>query len=217
MVDTHDVTTFNSSGWKESTAGLKSWTAGIDGFYDNSSVGSSFALQLAALLGATGGILSVYENKAAALGDYGFLGSDAILDKESEPISVADIVKLSGQLKGNGRAGLVGRVLHAYASATAAGNGTELDSWNGVSSTAGGRANLHVTEFTCSGVVTLKVQHSNDATNWVDYLTFTTISTGVMAETLESTAKVERYLRENRAVTSATGLNMKYVLGFARY
>jgi hypothetical protein len=121
---------------------------------------------------------------------------------------VADLVKLGGTLKGNGRPGLMARLLHPLGAETGAGSGTSVD--NAASSANGGRGNLHVTAATGSG--TVKVQHSTDNAVWADLVTFTA-ATGATSETKEVTGTVNRYLRANHA----PGTSITYVLGFARY
>ncbi len=75
--DTHEVTNFGSNGWKQNDVGLVGWTASIEGFHDPAVDG--YGRQLNDLLGATGGILSIYDGDADAVGKGGWLGSEAIL------------------------------------------------------------------------------------------------------------------------------------------
>ena len=108
--DTHEVTNFGSNGWKQNDVGLVGWTASIEGFYDPAIDG--YGRQLNDLLGANGGILSVYGGGAEAVGKTGWLGSEAILTERSEAVNVADLVKLNGVLQGSGRAGMDAKLLH---------------------------------------------------------------------------------------------------------
>ncbi len=207
-VDTHERTTFASDGWHESDPGLGSWTAPIDAFYDGSLGG--IGRQLEQLLGASGGILSIYLGDADAIGDEGRLGSDSILEKYGEPVNVADLVKLQGALKGSGRAGLEAILLHPNGQETVTGNAASHD--GGASSANGGRANLHILAIT--GTWTVKIQHSSDNSTWADLVTFTSATT-TGAETKTVTGTVNRYLRAVHTEDVAGSLT--YVVGFARF
>jgi hypothetical protein len=206
----HEATTFASAGWHESDPGVNAWTAMIDGFYDPVLLG--FEQQLEGLLGASTGILSVYDGDADSVGDVGFLGSAAILDKKGRPVSIGDLMKLSGSLKGSGKAGLAGKLLHPKAAETATANGTALD--NAASSANGGRGTIHVTAVAGTPTFDVKIQHSTDNSVWADLITFTQV-TAIGAETLEVTGTVNRYLRV--VTTKTSGTSITYVAGFARY
>ena len=206
--DTHEVTNFNSNGWKQSDAGLVGWTASVDGFYDPAVGG--YGRQLNELLGSTGGILSIYDGAADAVGKGGWLGSEAILTERSEPVSVADLVKLNGVLQGSGRAGMNARLLHPDGQESASGTGDSLD--NSTASDNGGRANLHVTAAT--GRWAVKIEHSTDNSMWADLVTFSSINAGT-SFTKEVSGQVNRYLRA-RWTEGAAG-SVTFVLGFARY
>ena len=206
--DVHEVTTFSSNGWKESDAGLLGWSAAIEGFYDPSIGG--YGRQLEDLLGTTGGILSIYDDDADAIGDKGWLSSDAVLTERAEPVSVADLIRLNGTLQGTGRAGLDGRLLHVVGEETITGTGSSLD--NSASSANGGRANLHV--LAVSGTWTIKVQDSPDNSAWADLVTFSSL-TATTASTSEITGTVDRYLRAS--FTEDVAGSVTFVLGFARY
>jgi hypothetical protein len=207
---THEATTFASAGWSESDPGLLSWSADIAAFHDPAVGG--IVEQIDALLGGSG-VLSVYDGAADAIGDSGILFSSGILESRDQPVNVADLVKLNGAIKGNGRVGLFGKLLHPKGDETVTGNESSLD--NTVSSANGGRANLHVTAIT--GSWTIKVQHSSDNAAWDDLITFTQVTAagGVTAETKEVTGTVNRYLR----VTSTEDVagTITFVCGFARY
>lgn len=206
--DVHEVTTFSSNGWKESDPGLLGWSAAIEGFYDPAVGG--YGRQLETLLGTTGGILSIYDDDDDAIGDKGWLSSDAVLTERAEPVSVADLIRLNGTLQGAGRAGLDGRLLHVSGEETITGVGTSLD--NSTSSASGGRANLHILAIT--GTWTIKVQDSPDDAAWADVATFSS-HTATTASTAEATGTVDRYLRAS--FTEDVAGSVTFVLGFARY
>lgn len=211
MAETHDVTVFSGDGWRASDPGLKGYTAELEGFYDEAVGG--VGRQLEDLLGADGGILSVYFGAADGVGDRGSLYPDAILTKRGQPMTVSDIVKLTGTLQGKGRVGLDGRLLHPKGTETATNNGTSLD--NTLSSVNGGRATLHVTAAVNDGG-TVKIQHSPDNAVWADLVTFTA-ATAADVQTVEVSGTVDRYLRQTFTRGAAVGSTLTYVVGFARY
>lgn len=211
---THDTTTFASGGWVESDSGLLSWNADLEGFYDPAVGG--FGQQMEALLGATGGILSVYDGAADAIGDAGVLFGDALLENRDQPISVADLIKLSGSLRGIGRVGFNGRLLHVLGEETISGQSASLN--NLASSANGARANLHVTAVT--GSWTIKIEHSNDngaVDPWTALVTFTQVTAagGVTAETKEVVGTVKQYLRAT--FTEDVAGSCTFIVGLARY
>jgi hypothetical protein len=208
---THDVTTFASAGYIEHDPGLLSWEATVEGWYDPAAGG--IGRQFEDLLGASGGVLSVYEDDANAIGDTGQLYSDSLLSQRGQPISVNEMVKLSGALKPTGsgtRAGLYGKLLHVLGEETVTGTENSLD--NTAATDAGGRANLHITAIT--GTWTIKVEHSTNNSDWEDLATFSG-KTAIGGHTVEVTGDVYRYLRASHTETVAGSVT--YVLGFARY
>ena len=209
--EAHDVTTFASSGWKESTGGLGGWTGSIEGFYDSAS--SGFAAQIDAALGsavAGRSVLSWFDGAADGVGDAGFLGSEAVVTQQAAPISVADITKLTATFEGNGKPGASARLLHPLSSSTTASTGATYD---GSTETAnGGRGTLHVLAVTGSWGFT--ISHSSNDTAYSALVSFTkSSSTG--AETIEVTGTVKRYLRYS--LTNSSAGVVDWVAGFARY
>jgi hypothetical protein len=208
---THDATTFNSGGWEEADPGRCSWECSIDGFHDPAAGGITLSLE--ALLGTTGGILSIYDGDANAIGDAGTLFSDAIVTTIGESINVNDLIKLKGSLKpatGGARVGIAGKMLHVSGAETATGTESSLD--NTASSANGGRANLHITAIT--GTWTIVVEESADDSNWAAIATFSG-KTATGGFTAEVTGTVKQYLRASHTEDSAGSCT--YVLGFARY
>lgn len=214
--ETHDTTTFASNNWREFDPGLGSWEGSFSGFWQSNSGGSvtSIERQLEDILGSntTGkSVVSVYTGDADAVGDTGYLTSDAVLAKWASPISIGDLVKVNGTLKGNGRVGLNGVLLHVLGADSTSSNGTSVD--NTASSANGGRANLHVTAATGTGG-TIKVQHSTNNSTWVDLVTFSA-STAASCQSLTVTGTVNRYLRAISTINATSSVT--YVCGFARY
>ena len=213
--ETHDITTFGAE-YLSFDPGLGSWEASVDGFYQTNSGASvtSIERQFETMLGSnTNGdsVLSIYDGDADAIGDFGILCSQAVLTKHSQPISVSDVVKISGTLQGNGRAGMRGVLLHVLGADSTSTNSTSVD--NSASSASGGRANLHVTAATGTGG-TIKVQHSTDNSTWVDLVTFTA-STAASSQSSTVTGTVNRYLRCVSTINVTSSLT--FVAGFARF
>lgn len=212
--DVHDVTTQNNSGWRSFQPGICNWEAQFTAFYDGSVGG--IERQLEGLLGAPGGIISIYDGDANAIGENGLILSDAVVTKWAEPITIADFVKLSvdvkaGVLSGATKAGMYGVLLHVLGAEAVSQNSASYD--NGASSANGGRANLHVTAAAGTGGI-VKIQHSANNSSWSDLVTFTTTAVAV-AQTLEVAGTVNRYLRSVSTINSTSSLT--FVSGFARY
>jgi hypothetical protein len=206
--ETHDRTTFASAGWKGFDGGLRSWNADFEAFYQPDVGGIGRQLEAVGDNTAGLGVLSVYDGDADAVGDYGWLGSEAVLASRGQPINVNDLIRLRGSLAGNGRAGMVARLLHPLGAESSTGNGSSVD--NSASSANGGRANLHVTAATGSGTVIC--QHSADNSVWVDLITFTATAAAT-SETKEVDGTVNRYTRTRHV----PGTSITYVMGLARY
>jgi len=214
--ETHDVTTFASSGWRAFDPGLGAWEASFSGFYQTNAGATSTTIgrQLEDILGVntTGAsVLSIWLDSADAVGDSGFLASDAVASKIGEAIAIGDLIKSTATLKGTGRAALDARLLHPLATDSTSANGTSYD--NAASSSNGGRANLHITAATGTGGV-VKVQHSTNNSTWVDLVTFTTAA-AIGCQTGTVTGTVNRYVRSISTINSSSSLT--YVAGFARY
>ncbi len=206
---THDTTTFAAGGWVQSDAGLLGCDCGIEAFYDPAAGG--IGQQLEAIGGAF--VVSIFDGDANAIGDSGILLPAGPLETRETPIGVTDMVKLTGNVKGNGRPGLFAKLLHPLGAETGSGNGASLD--NTASSASGGRATLHVTGIT--GTWTVTVQHSANNADWADLVTFTQVAEagGITAETKEVSGDVNRYLRV--AQTEDVAGTLTFVVGFARY
>lgn len=214
QADAIDATTFGSAGWRQADPGLLGFTVAVDGWYDPAAGG--VARQFETLLGATGGIISLYEGSADLVGDKGILFSDAILRSRDQPIAVGDLIKLSGEFQGSGRVGYNGRILHILAEDTVGVSGASLNNLG--SSANGGRGTLHVTAVT--GSWTIVIEHSSDNGEldpWAALVTFSQVTAGggATAETKEVTGTVKQYLR----VTSTEDVagSVTFVCGFARY
>ncbi len=206
-VDAPESTTLGNDWKRHDAGGLAGWTASLDAFYQPDSGG--IGRQFEDLFGADG-ILSMYDGDADAIGDAGVLCSAGVLKQRGQPINVNELIKLSGEIQGNGRVGLHGRLLHPLGAETVSFNGSSHD--NAASSANGGRGTIHVTS--CTGTWTIKVQHSTNDSLWVDLITFTA-ATAATSQTVEVTGTVNRYLRI--IGTEDVAGTVTFVGGFARY
>jgi hypothetical protein len=208
---THDTTTMGDD-WMEATAGLLDWTLAFEALYNNEAGG--IGLQMEDIGGAI--VPSIYDGDADAIGDTGMLFPAGVLDTRTQPMSVADMVKLNGNLKGNGRAGLFAKLLHVNAEETGSGEEDSLN--NSASSANGGRGNLHVTAITGSWTITIQQSSDNGVGDaWATLIAFTQVTAagGVTAESKEVTGTVEQYLRV--IFTEDVAGSITFVAGFARY
>jgi hypothetical protein len=101
------------------------------------------------------------------------------------------------------------RVLQPLAGAlniSATGNGTSLDELGAAGTTLkGAGAALHViNKGGGAGTLTVKVQHSPDNSVWTDLITFTGRTAKNLAEYIEVTGTVQRWLRAIWTVTGGT-------------
>lgn len=217
-VDTHERTAFNDAGWKTTDPGLGSYDLSVDGWYDPAVGG--FGRQLEDLLGAAGGVITIVGGSADAVGDDAWCFPDSVLERRSQPVNVADLVKLMGAFKpgnpasGGDRPGLVGVLLRALAALAL--NGSDQDTTahdNSALSANGGRGNLHVTATTAT-TCTIKIQHSTDNVTFADLITFTAV-TATTSESKEVSGTVNRYLRVRANGTNATSIT--FLVAFARY
>lgn len=214
QADALEVTNFASADWRENDPGLLGFTVDLQGFYDPAVGG--IGRQFETLLGASGAILSVFEGDANAIGDSGVLLGNGVLESREQPIAVADLIKLGGSIKGSGRVGYNGRLLHVLGEETGTGTGASLNNLG--SSANGGRGTLHVTAIT--GTWTIVIEHSSDnavGDPFATVLSFTQVAAagGATAETVEITGTVKQYLRVK--FTEDVAGSITFVCGFARY
>lgn len=217
-METHDVTSFASNDYREFLPGIGSWEASINGFYESNSGVSSTTIerQFEDILGVsqTEGIsaLSIYYGDADAVGDTGYITGNGTLNKFNFPITVADIIKMSGTVQGRGKPGVQAVLLHPLFTDSTTTTGT---SFNGTAqSTSGGIGTIHVTAATGTGG-DVKIQHSTNGSTWVDLITFTTISNVATCESIYVSGTVYQYLRT--LVTPNATSSITSVIGFSRY
>lgn len=116
---THDTTTMGDD-WQEAIAGLLGWEANFDAFHDPAEGAIGRQLEDP---GATINAVSVVDGDGDAIGDNAVVLGPGIFTKRGQAMPVADMIKLSGNLKGNGRSGLFGKLLHVLGQETTTGDG----------------------------------------------------------------------------------------------
>lgn len=210
---THDATNFGSGDYLENDPGLLGWEASLEAFYDPAAGGIGRQLES---VGDSIACTSIVDGDADAIGDSAIVLGPGVVTQRSEPKNVAELMKLSASLKGNGRVGMYGKLLHVKASRTGSGNGASLD--NSASSANGGRANLHVTTTTVTGGTrTVSVEHSTNEADWVNLLTFATLNADGTPQSNTQTVggTINRYLRT--VWTDLQGGSATFAVTFARY
>jgi hypothetical protein len=124
-----------------------------------------------------------------------------------------DVTGFSFEITPTATGGFSGRarVLQPLAGAlniTATGNGSTLDDLGAgppTTTTRGLGAALHViNKGGGAGTLTVKVQHSTDGSAWVDLITFAGVTAKNLAQYLEVTGTINRYLRAIWTLTGGT-------------
>lgn len=200
--DVEESTTLLDSA-KAYVAGLGDGTASLNGFFD----GSADAVHdvFSALKGSNAAVPYSY---APA----GFTAGSPVALAELHQVaynvgsSVSGIVEaqMSGQATGGVHSGVA---LADLVERAASGEGTQVD--GGAGTADGAVAHLHVTAV--DGEVTVKVEHSEDGTNWADLVTFAAAAGTVgVSETLSGT--VHRYVRASWTLSGTS----TFAVAFAR-
>lgn len=120
-----------------------------------------------------------------------------------------DVVGFSFELASNLgflNRGRVLRPLSGSLAITTGGNGSSFDDLGAAGTTLNGAAaTLHVVDKGGgAGTLTVKVQHSPDQSAWTDLITFAGVTVTDVAQYLEATGTVQRYLRALWTLTGGT-------------
>ncbi len=212
VVETAETTAFGNNS-KTFIVGLMDGTIAAKGMFDGSA--DAVDEELTEILGDSGPhFVTVVPGGLPAAGQT--TGMRAISGQMHEVkyeigALVGDKVSVQAEFQITG--GLVhGVVLQPYVSLAATTQGSTVD--NAASSAFGGQAVLHAPVNTRNANVTVKVQHSTDASAWVDLITFTAATT-TTAERIAVTGTVNRYVRATRTITG-TDPSFTYAVAFAR-
>jgi hypothetical protein len=201
----HDRTTFADAGWKTFQGGTGGGQVELTALYDPSN-------DTVASLESPGAELpvSIYDGDANSIGDRGIITGAMTVSGRSQPIGIGDLGKSTVTLQGGGQIGARARLLHPLGQETATGSSDGVD-LGVIAITNGGRGTLHVTAVT--GSSTIRIQHSADGSVYADLIVFTVVS-AITSESIEVSGTVNRYVRDNRSVTTG---NVTYVSGFSPY
>lgn len=105
-----------------------------------------------------------------------------------------------------------GHILHPETNISITTTGSTLD--NGVASTNGWHAMLHLVDADAGGAWTLKVRHSTDDISYSDLGTFTSTGTAITSEHIGAVGTVNRYVLVE--FTKGSGVDLTPVVTFAR-
>lgn len=206
--DTAEVTTFGLNS-KAYIPGNKDATVSAEGFYAGGA--GDVDERLAAQIGEVAVWTTIMGADALGARGYGIQTVDTAYEVGAE-IGGAVAVSAEGQ-------SIVGLepvvVLNPLSAKTATGTGTQVD---GTASTLGGAsAYLHVTAKagTDTPTLTVKVQHSADASTWADLITFSAVTAANGYQRLSATGTVNRYLRAAWTI-SGTNPSFTFHLSAAR-
>jgi hypothetical protein len=178
----------------------------VDGFYDGSA--GAVDVILNAALGVDGGLWSIYP-EGDTYGNYGYA-----MQSQQNAYTITstkdDATKITAGAQSDVGADRV-LSLHALATRTTSLTGTTHN--NGVSTSAGGTAYLHVTAAT--GTVEVSIKHSTDnfAADDTELVAFTAV-TGATSERKEFSGTVKRYVRAIATLTG--GESITFQLGINR-
>lgn len=210
-VGTAETTAFGSAN-RTYVVGMKEGMVSLEGMFD----GTANAVDevLANVLGAaTGSTMTVLHGGTTVGRTCVVLVPNETSYEVSSPVD--EIVATSAEFQANNQIE-TGNVLAGNLVISTTSTGSAVD--NGVSTTNGGVAHLHVTANTRNGTAVAKVQHSADNSTWVDLVTFTTISTATATSertVVAPATTVNRYLRALITPAGSTG-SLTVTVAFAR-
>jgi len=167
-----DTTNFDSAGWTEVIAGLRTSTYDVKGFLDYAATKSDAALE--AVFASSGKIVTFAEDDDTGATCVFGRGLTTSIDRTAK---VGDLAMFAGTLKGSHPQSMVeGQVLRVRASTSAAsGDGTSIQA-GAIGATEVGYAALHV--FSASGDLAVFIESDDDTgfASGTDRITFATAS-----------------------------------------
>ena len=206
-VETSDVTTFASAGWRNYIPGLIGGGYEFEGLYDPAET------NIQAALGTGGGVLTVCPS-GTAIGDLVRL-VPVITTAYGQSSPIEGVIGFSWGVTAE-TAIASGRIIHALTEDTNTTTGTGIDQT--ASTSTGWTAHLHVT-LVDGGSWVVTVQDSADNSSWATIATFAA-KTAAGSERLVSAASTTTVRRYVRVVATRTGgsagQGITYALGFAR-
>jgi hypothetical protein len=197
-----DVTTLSAT-WHDVIAGLKSFSATGNGFYDPT--------QDTIILATVNAVKQwMYYPQGDTLGRFGY-GMQSVQTSYAPTSPIGGASAFTVSATGKGAADRIVS-LHALSAATADTDGASVD--NSASSANGGGGYLQVTAFSGFSGAVIKIQHSTDDAVWADLITFTTVASGPTTEVMTVTGTVNRYLRYQIDITGSGSIT--FAVGFGR-
>lgn len=130
-------------------------------------------------------------------------------------LSVKGFTRSRATYHGTGQVDQGGIILQPFAAQTATYDTKATPVDNGALTSNGGAAYLQVGAYSGLTNVVVKIQHSVDASAWVDLVTFTTVTSGRQAQRVVVAGTVNRYLSITSTKTG-TGSREEFV-GFKRF
>jgi hypothetical protein len=201
----YDSSTFGSD-YRQFLAGFSDGTITLEGFFDGEDGAVDEVLEGA--IGAAADGLVLLFPAGDAVGKRG-RGALTIESAYATTAPVDGIVGITASLQSDQGLDPV-LSLHALAAETSDDDGASVD--NAAASTNGGAGYVMGTDFDGTDI-TVKIQHSDDDSTYVDLITFTAIDAANAYERMTVTGTVNEYLRASWAgtYTSAT-----FVVAFGR-
>lgn len=208
----HEITVLNSPA-KVFSPGQAEASYNFEAFYDTAS-GIVAQLWDTIFINSTGGraVTSIFLGNPLAIGSKGICFPDGYLKQNGQPEKVNEMVMINGEMQPSGQSAMLAVVLHLMGAEGTTGGSTVYDAL--VSSSAGGRGNIHVTGVTGSNPHTIKIQHSVDNSTWVDLIAFSSVA-GATSQSLECAGTVQRYRKVTFTVGSTS--TVTFLVGFGSY
>ena len=219
-VDTAETTVFGLDD-RTYIAGQRDGTFSASGFLDATTAGTGdpFAKFRAALGSTTNLIITAAPGapggSTLTAGSMCHMGSGVVTGFETAAPAMGVVTaKFDAQVSDRYDIGRITYSPGAARNSTIA--GTAVDSGVVLGTTRGGVSHFHITQAGTAGLtsVTVKTQHSSNASAWADVHTFTSTSTGVSR--VASTGTIKRYVRGTISAVSGATPAVKVTIAFAR-
>lgn len=199
-VETGETTNFRAAGFKTFVSGLQDAALSLSGMFDGSASAVDETLRAA--------FSSDLKDAVSVSPEFEKVGAiaylvDAHTGSYDVTTPVGDVVSVSSDIQADGRIDR-GVFLTTETPISVSSFSPSFD--NGVGSSNGVVAHLHVTANNRDGTIIAKVQHSVDDISFVDLVTFTTVptSTTVTQRSVVS-GTINRFLRADYTVAGSTG------------
>lgn len=215
-VDTADRTCYGDSD-RIMLAGHRTGVATLSGLFDGSTSSTSGETAIVEAIAAIHGSTSKWPLTWGPLGTEGnpVRLANAIPTQSDVTAPVADVVKasLGATADGGPRSGVLLRTLAARSSTS---SGTAIDFAAPSTFTDTMVGHLHVTAKTGTlTTVTIKVQHSSNASAWSDLISFSNVTGTTFGRSLSASSLRKRYVRATCSALTGGG-TVTYAVAFGR-